>query len=63
VSGVAGTNIHGVEPSEDLELVRRQLDCLAGMRLEGTLGPELDQAYEALCAREQELLGPEAASA
>jgi hypothetical protein len=52
-----------VEPSEDLELVRRQLDSLASMRLETSLGPELDRAYEALCIREQELLGPEVATA
>jgi hypothetical protein len=52
-----------VQPREDLPLVRRQLDLLAGMRLETALGPELDEAYEALCNREQELLGAEAASA
>jgi hypothetical protein len=52
-----------VQLREDLPLVRRQLDLLAGMRLEIALGPELDEAYEALCNREREILGAEAATA
>jgi len=46
-----------VSPIDDLLLVRRQLDSLVSMRLETALGQELDRTYEALCHREQELLG------
>jgi hypothetical protein len=54
---------HGVvEPSDDLKSVRKQLDSLASMRLDSSLGPALDRAYEALCRREKELLSVDASA-
>jgi hypothetical protein len=44
-----------VELSDDLKSVRRQLGSLASMRLDSSLGPVLDRAYDALC-HEKELL-------
>jgi FixJ family two-component response regulator len=42
--------------TERLRVVRRQLDLLANRRLDRPLDPEIEQTYQALCHREQELL-------
>jgi hypothetical protein len=52
-----------VDLSGDLFVVRKKLDSLASMRLDSSLGPELDRAYDELCRREKELLSMEAAPA
>jgi hypothetical protein len=52
-----------VELGDDLKSVRRQLDSLASMRLDSSLGPVLDRAFDALCHREKELLSLDGASA
>jgi hypothetical protein len=42
--------------TEDICLVRKQLDTLSNTRLQVPLDPELEIVYQQLCARERELL-------
>ena len=43
-------------PSERLAEVRRQLDGLAALRLQGELGAHWQETYRDLCERERELI-------
>jgi hypothetical protein len=45
-----------VTPTEHLNLLRTKLDSLVKLRLKRPLDPKAEQAYRALCDREQELL-------
>ena len=45
-----------MDAADDLYLVRRRLDSLASIRLEGPLVNEFEQSYRELCKREEELL-------